>query len=596
MAYQPIENYGLIGDMHTVALVSLDASIDYLCLPHFDSPTVFGALLDDEKGGRFRIAPKGECWKIRQFYLPDTNILITRFLSESGVAEIMDFMPRPDVEYAHRLIRMVKVIRGEVDFEVLCSPRFDYARAAHRVEIGENQAVFRSQGNDGTVLRLHSREPLEASGDAVVSQFTLKSGEKTSFVLEEMRNEHPCVAANPEYVEHAFDSTLAYWRRWMRQSTYRGRWTTWVNRSALTLKLLSSQRFGSLAAAATFGLPEGLGGERNWDYRFTWIRDASLSAAALVDLGFHKEPEAFSRWIHDRYRDSKHDGSLQIMYGIDGHKDLSEQVLDHLDGYKQSRPVRIGNGAFDQLQLDIYGELLYFMDAYDIAVEPIYNDLWSNLQVSIAWLCDNWDREDEGVWEVRGGRRKFLYSRLTDWVGIDRAIRIATRNSLPGPIETWRKVRDTIHDEIYHNFWDEERGYFVQYKGSTTLDASCLLMPIAGFIAPRDPRWLSTLDAIGEQLVDDSLVYRYRTEEAASDGLAGTEGTFNMCSFWYVSCLARAGRVEEARLIFEKMLHYANHLGLYAEELGATGEHLGNFPQAFTHLGLIRAAMDLDDA
>lgn len=593
MVYQPIESYGLIGDMHTVALVSNEASIDYMCMPHFDSPTVFAALLDDDEGGRFRISAVMDNRRIRQFYIPDTNILMTRFLGVDGVAEVIDFMPTPEEQHAHRLVRQVKSIRGQVTFEMLCAPRFDYARAEHTLEIDGQQALFRPSHGHGRPLRLHATVPLKAAHLDVRARFTLGPGEEAAFVLEIAQDAHSSMAEGPGYPDEAFTTTLRFWREWMGRCRYRGRWGQAVNRSVLGMKLLTSAPCGSLAAAATFGLPESLRGERNWDYRYTWIRDASLTAASLIDVGFHEEARNYVNWILERYRKSQ-DGQLQIMYGIDGRSELTEQTLDHLDGYMGSRPVRVGNGAYSQLQLDIYGELLLFLERYDAEVEPIYNDLWMHVQKTINWVCKNWDREDEGVWEVRGGKRKFLYSRLMDWVGLDRAVRIAERRSLPAPLEHWRSVRDAIHDEIYHNFWDAEREVFVQYRGSTVLDASCLLMPITGFIAPRDPRWLSTLDAVGRELVEDSLVYRYRTDQAASDGLAGSEGTFSMCTFWYVDCLARAGRIEEARLIFEKMLHYAGNLGFYGEELGPTGEHLGNYPQAFTHLGLVGAARSLD--
>jgi GH15 family glucan-1,4-alpha-glucosidase len=595
MAYQPIEEYGLIGDMHTVALVSADASIDYMCMPHFDSPTMFAALLDDEKGGRFRIAAQMADRRVRQFYIPDTNILMTRFLGAEGVAEVIDFMPTPEAQHAHRLVRLVKTIRGRVAFEMLCAPRFDYARARHTLQVDDGQALFIPEASQARPLRLHASVNLETAGQDAIAHFTLAAGEEASFVLEVAHEGRDSVVNEPGYAEEAFARTLAYWRQWMAGCTYSGRWAQAVNRSALAMKLMTSAPCGSLAAAATFGLPESIKGERNWDYRYAWIRDGSLTAATLVNIGFHAEAQAFANWILDRYRESE-DGQLQIMYGIDGRRTLTEKMLDHLDGYMGSHPVRIGNGAYSQLQLDIYGELLLFLDRYDACVEPIYNDLWCHVQQSIDWLCENWDHEDEGVWEVRGGQRKFLYSRLMAWVGISSAIRIAERRDLPASVQRWRQVRDSIHDEIYENFWDADQGVFTQYRGSTVLDASCLLMPITGFVAPRDPRWLSTLDAIGEQLVDDSLVYRYRTNQAASDGLSGSEGTFSMCTFWYVDCLARAGRIEEARLIFEKMLHYAGPPGLYAEELGPTGEHLGNYPQAFTHLGLVGAARSLDAA
>lgn len=597
MTSHPIENYALIGDMHSVALVSPGGSIDYMCMPHFDSPTIFAALLDDKKGGRFQIDPVIEERRVRQFYIPDTNILMTRFLSLDGVAEIIDFMPTPEEQHAHRVVRWVKSVRGSVAFDLHCEPRFDYARAGHALHVSKTQALFRSDGDDATTLRLWSTVALAPDGPAATARFTLESGETAAFVLEVVpEDDEVSDAADPGYVEEAFRTTLGFWRQWVQQSSYRGCWTKEVNRSALAIKLLTSEPTGAIAAAATFGLPESVAGERNWDYRYTWIRDASLTASTLIDIGYRREAMAYAGWILDRYRHADRPGELQIMYGIDGRKDLKEEILEHLDGYLGSRPVRIGNGAFDQLQLDIYGELLLFLDRYDAEVEPMSHELWGHVVASANWLCDNWDREDEGVWEVRGGKRKFLYSRLMDWVGLDRALRIARRRSLPAPVDAWRSCRDAIHKEIHQNFWDADRQFFTQYRGSNVLDAACLLMPLVGFIAPRDPRWVATLDAIGRELVDDSLVYRYRTDQAASDGLAGSEGTFSMCSFWYVDCLARAGQTEEARLIFEKMLHYAGHTGLYGEELGPTGLHLGNYPQAFTHLGLIGAARSLDAA
>jgi GH15 family glucan-1,4-alpha-glucosidase len=367
-----------------------------------------------------------------------------------------------------------------------------------------------------------------------------------------------------------------------------------INRSALILKLLTSKPYGSIVAAPTFGLPEVIGGERNWDYRYTWIRDTSFTLYALIRLGYTEEAAAFMKWIEDRCNDLNSDGSLQIMYGIDGSRELTETTLPHFEGYCCSSPVRIGNGAYDQLQLDIYGELMDSVYLYDKFGEPISYELWRNMTHLMEYVCENWRREDEGIWEVRGGRQEFLYSRLMCWVALDRAIRLALKRSFPAPLDRWYAVRNEIYLEIMDNFWDPGRRSFIQHTGSSTVDASSLLMPLVKFIGPTDPRWLSTLQAIEEELVDDSLVYRYKTESAASDGLSGEEGTFSMCSFWYVECLSRSGDFEKARFVFEKALGYANHLGLYAEELGPQGEHLGNFPQAFTHLGLISSAYDLN--
>ncbi len=594
MPYQPIENYGIIGDLHTVALVGMNGSIDFLCFPHFDSPSVFAALLDHEKGGRFQIYPILCDPLPKQLYLPDTNILLTRYLSPEGVAEVSDFMPIHSMYHSHVVIRRAKCIRGEVHFRMTCEPRFNYARATHRVERGEKELLFISEGDDKTVLRLRSTHPLEVVNGDGKAEFTLSSGESATFILEETGREDRSRPCTIEAVPEAFKKTVNFWRSWLNKSSYRGRWRETVNRSALTLKLLFSEPHGSLVAAPTFGLPETIGGERNWDYRYTWIRDASFTLYGLIRLGFTEEASAFMHWLEARCAELSPDGSLQIMYGTDGRHELTEETLSHLEGYRKSAPVRIGNGAYDQLQLDIYGELMdsvYLSNKYG---EAISFDLWQNLVRLNDWVCKNWRKPDEGIWEVRGGKKHFLYSRLMCWVAIDRAIRLAHKRSFPAPLDRWYKTRDEIHHDITTNFWDRKRKAFVQHKGAVTTDASSLLMPLVKFIGPTDPRWLSTLRAIEEDLVHDSLVFRYRIGEAASDGLEGEEGTFSMCTFWYAECLSRAGDVEKARFYFEKMLGYANHLGLYAEELGPSGEHLGNFPQAFTHLGLISAAHNLD--
>jgi GH15 family glucan-1,4-alpha-glucosidase len=596
MNYQPIENYGVIGDLHTVALVGMDGSIDFMCFPHFDSPTVFAALLDSKKGGRFRIAPVLNGVRHKQLYLPDSNILLTRFLSSEGVAEISDFMAVEGTRegHWHDLVRRVKAVRGEIRFRMVCAPRFDYGRRAHRVQQEKGAVLFLPEGEGFAALRLRTKAPLELKDGAAVAEFTLRAGETMAFVLEEAcpHEESPSVA--DDYVAEAFKGTLNYWRNWIGRSNYRGRWREMVDRSALTLKLLTSHQHGSVVAAPTFGLPEVIGGERNWDYRYTWIRDASFTLYGLIRLGFTEEAAHFMKWIEARCGELNPDGSLQIMYGIDGRHALPEETLSHFEGYRGSSPVRIGNGAYDQLQLDIYGELMDSVYLYDKYGDPISYDLWSNLVRLIDWVCANWRRRYEGIWEVRGGKQEFLYSRLMCWVAVDRGVRLAQKRSFPAPLERWLKTRNEIYQEIFTNFWDEQRGCFVQHKGSTNLDAANLLMPLVKFISPKDPRWLSTLHAIERELVDDSLVYRYRTGDGAPDGLKGEEGTFTMCSFWLVECLSRSGDTRKARYRFEKMLGYANHLGLYAEELGRSGEHLGNFPQAFTHLGLISAATDLD--
>ena len=595
MPYQPIENYGVIGDLHTVALVGMNGSIDFMSFPHSDSPTVFAALLDEKKGGRFQIAPMFATSNHKQLYLPDTNVLLTRFLSAEGVAEVSDLMPLEEDGHghAHNLVRRVKTVRGEITFRMICEPRFDYGRATHRVTQTYDGVVFVSDGPDKTALRLCCEVPVRIENGAAIAEFPLRSNESVSFVLEQAVPGEPSPASSPSYVSRSFKETVNFWHRWVARSTYRGRWREVVNRSALTLKLLTSRAHGSVVAAATFGLPEEVGGERNWDYRYTWIRDASFTLYGLIRLGYTQEAGEFMKWIEARCAEPNDDGSLQIMYGIDGRHHLTEEHLPHLEGYLKSSPVRIGNGAYDQLQLDIYGELMDSVYLYDKYGDPISYDQWENLTRLVDWVCDNWQRKDEGIWEVRGGQQAFLYSRVMCWVAVDRAFRLAHKRSLPAPLDRWHRTRTNIYREVFTKFWNEPRRAFVQHADTTAMDASALIMPLVRFIGPKDPRWMSTLRAIHQDLVDDSLVYRYRTEEV-SDGLAGGEGTFCICTFWFVECVARSGDLQGARFLFEKALGYANHLGLYAEELGPHGEHLGNFPQAFTHLALISAAYDLD--
>lgn len=598
MPYQPIDSYGMIGALETIALVSRAASIDFLCFPRFDSPTVFAALLDDAKGGRFSISPRGDL-RNNQLYIPETNVLVTQFLDDDGIGEVTDFMPIGHVRHKHRIVRRVQTLKGTMRFHLHCEPRFDYARTGHRCTVGDAGVVFTPDDPDAGGARLRCLNPavtLHVENGVVTADFELGANETADFVFEVADDDVHTTAEEEAFVDTSLAETLRYWRDWVRFGQYPRRWREMVVRSALTMKMLCSSETGGIAAAATFGLPEEVGGERNWDYRFTWIRDASLTAATLTSLGLTEEMTAFIRWVTDRYADSDHNGMLQIMYGIDGRKDLSEQTLDHLEGYRGSAPVRIGNGAYDQLQIDIYGELMVAVDAYDARCEPVSNELWTAVTHSVNWTCNNWRRKDEGVWEVRGGPQEFLYSRLMSWVAIDRGVRIAERRGLPAPLENWRTVRDEIYREVFDRFYNEERQTFVQARDADTLDASCLLMPLLGMISPTDPKWLSTLDAIGEELVEGSFVYRYRTTAAASDGLAGSEGTFTMCSFWYVECLTRAGRLDEARLFFEKLHGFSGTLGLYSEELSAGGVALGNYPQNFTHLGVVQAALVLDDA
>lgn len=589
-ACTPIENHAIIGDLNTVALVALDGTIDFCCFPRFDSPTIFASLLDRERGGFFQIEPQLDGAKLRQLYLPDSNILLTRSLAESGVAELSDFMPVANGDVAHNLVRRIKTVRGEIRYRMVCAPRFDYGRASHRCERAGDDVIFTSEGNDQVSLRLRCSVPVKIENGAAVATFTLKPDESASFILEDANEDLDCNTGR--YVAESFKHTLNFWRQWIGHCRYQGRWREMVNRSALTLKLLVAQPFGSLVAAPTFGLPEVVGGSRNWDYRYTWIRDASFTIYALMRLGYTEEAAAFNRWIEDRCRELKPEGALQIMYRLDGGHDLREDTLDHLAGYRDSRPVRIGNGAAQQVQLDIHGELMDSVYLYNQWGKPISHDLWHNLVRLVDWVAAHWRERDAGIWETRKGPQEFLYSRLMCWVAIDRGVRLAMKRSFPAPLRHWIEQRDAIYEDIFTNFWDDKQQSFVQHVGSHTLDASCLLMPLVKFISPTDPRWLSTLKAIDHTLVEDSLVYRYGRDDPSHEGTA--DGTFCMCTFWFAECLARAGDAKRARFVFEKMLGYANHVGLYAEQLGPAGEHLGNFPQAFTHLGLISAAYALD--
>jgi pentatricopeptide repeat protein len=602
--YPDIGDHGLIGDLQTAALVTTDGTVDFFCCPRFDSPTVFASLLDADKGGYFKIAPDRDDYIAKQLYFPDSAMLITRFMTPDGVGEVQDFMPVIEGKPTdrHRLVRMLKVARGTMRFKLDLQPRFDYGRSKHTLQITEHGAVFRSGAMELTVHTSGRRDPgdpaaaeVTPAGDGLRATISMREGQIGGIVLESMGGQPRSL--RPADIHRLADDTARYWRTWLHRSSYRGRWREMVSRSAMTLKLLTYEPTGAPVAAATLGLPEQTGGERNWDYRYTWIRDGSLTMHALANLGYLEEAAKFGVWLRDRVTESagaNGAGPLKIMYRVDGSSDLTEYNLDHFEGWRGSRPVRVGNGAADQLQLDIYGEALDAILTGDEHGLPINHAGWQAMTGVVDWICENWDQPDEGVWETRGGRKDFTYGRFQCWVALDRAIRLAQKHGRPANIAAWAVERDRIYNQVMQRGWNKKAKAFVQHYATDVLDSSLLLMPLEGFVSPSDPLWLSTLQAMDKELVSDSLVYRYNPA-ASPDGLHGDEGTFSLCTFLYVDALARAGRLEDAELTFQKMQTYGNHLGLYSEEIGSTGEQLGNFPQAFTHLALINSAITLND-
>jgi GH15 family glucan-1,4-alpha-glucosidase len=592
--YPAIEDHAVIGDLHTVALVAADGTIDWCCLPRFDSPTVFGSLLDADRGGSFAVSCDAD--RIRQLYMPDSNVLVTRFLGAESVGEVVDFMvPRqesgPPMRRGHLLVRRLQAVRGEVTFTISCRPAFDFGQKDHGVHVLDRGGAMFSCSGGQAELALRSTQRFSVAGQAATAVVTLAPGQRVDLLLEWDGPPNPPAQGEADQL---MDYTMTYWRNWLRQSGYQGRYREVVERSALVLKLLVYQRTGALVAAPTTSLPESVGGTRNWDYRYTWIRDAAFTLYGLMRLGFTEEAGAFMTWLEARCREAPAGKGLRVLYSIDGNPDVPESTLDHLEGYKGSQPVRVGNSAAEQLQLDIYGEVMDSVYLFNKYGRPIGYELWEALGRQLDWLEKNWRLPDDGIWESRGGRHRNTYSALMTWVAFERATRITRQRGLPAPESRWREAADSAYHAVQRHGWSADRRAYVGHLGGTTLDASVLVMPLVKFAGPSDPRFLATLDRVSEELASDSLVRRY--EPDGSDGLAGGEGTFNLCSFWYVEALTRAGRIAEGRYVFEKMLTHANHVGLFAEEIGQSGEALGNFPQAFTHLALISAATNLDRA
>ena len=594
MSYLPIEHHGVIGDLHTAALIGIDGNIDWLCLPNFDSPSLFASLLDDRKGGHFRVAALATEARGRQMYLPDSNILLTRFLTPDGVGEVVDFMPihaggGPKERSDHQVVRMVRGVRGEIPFRMECRPAFDYARSPALSEKTEFGARFSAAG--GPVIDLVTPLALRVEDGTAAAEFRVREGDRIPIVLAQSDGgTPPPLDRLGEICQGEFRRTLRFWQDWIMRNSYQGRWREMVKRSALTLKLLTFRPTGAIVAAATTSLPERIGGDRNWDYRYTWIRDAAFTVYAFLRIGFTEEAAQFIEFLE---KDCQIEKGLQVLYGIDGRREIPEVRLDHLDGYRGSRPVRVGNLAAKQFQLDIAGDLMDAIYLHDKYSEALSHRLWNIVRGISDWVCDNWKRQDEGIWEVRGGAKHFTFSKMMCWVALDRAYRLSMKESLPAARDRWLSTRDEIYQTIMDRGFSRNQNSFVQTLDGETLDASMLLAPLVKFASPSDPRVLGTLDAIQARLESDNLVRRY-DPRVAPDGIGEEEGTFSMCTFWLAESLARAGRLETARLTFEKMLGYANHLGLYSEEIGLTGESIGNFPQAFTHMGLISAAVNIN--
>jgi GH15 family glucan-1,4-alpha-glucosidase len=588
-----IEEYGFIGNMLSCALVARDGSIDWLCLPRFDSDACFAALLGTEENGRWLIAPKGEVVRVTRRYRPGTAILETSFETAEGAVTLIDFMPLAEDEEHVDILRIVRGDRGHVAMGLELVLRFDYGQTApwvNRTDYGLRAVA----GPDALELRT----PVELEGKEMrtLASFSVGAGAEVPFALTWHPSHRPPTRRWDPAERLA--ETESWWREWSGACTFaRGEQHPWreaVVRSLVTLKGLTFQPTGGIMAAATTSLPEAIGGERNWDYRYCWIRDATLTLLALLTSGYRDEARAWREWMLRAAAGNLK--QLQIMYGLAGERLLTEIELPWLPGYEGSRPVRIGNAAYSQLQIDVYGELL---DALHVGrkfmLEPSQAS-WSFQKVLLADLEEKWREPDEGIWEVRGGRRHFTHSRLMAWVAFDRGVKAVEDFGLTGPVEHWRAVREEIRDDILTNGWSGKRDSFVQYYGGDALDASLLLIPSVGFLPPDDPRVISTVEAIQRELVEDGLVLRYRPEETP-DGLRGNEGTFLVCSFWLVDALTMLGRLDEAEALFEHLLSLRNDLGLLAEEYDPrNGRQLGNFPQAFSHVGLVNAANNLISA
>ena len=580
-----IEDYALIGDTHTIALVGTNGSIDWLCLPRFDAPACFAALLGTAENGFWDIVPGTEVVRTRRRYRGPTLVLETEFETGHGAARVVDCMP-PWRSHS-RIVRVVEGVRGEVPMRMRFKPRFDYGRSRPWVSQAED-ALRVGAGPDA--LELRSDVPLRDHDFQHTAEFTVGPGRRVSFLL----TAYPSWEAPPAPIEPgaAPDETEAWWREWSGRSTYHGGWAEEVGRSLITLKALTYAPTGGIVAAPTTSLPEFLGGVRNWDYRYCWLRDAVFTLDALMSAGYVEEAVSWRDWVLRAVAGDPED--LQIMYGLGGERRLDEYELGWLSGYEHSRPVRIGNAASGQRQLDVYGEVLdtvYRARQHGIPPAP---DGWSAIQRTIEWLETHWREPDEGIWEVRGPKRHFVHSKVMAWVAADRTVRAIEEMGLDGPVERIRQMRADIHAEVCREGYDAGRNTFTQYYGSAQLDAALLLIPHVGFLPASDPRVVGTIEAVQRELVRDGFVMRYIPDTEAADGLPPGEGAFLACSFWLVNDLALIGRHREAQDLFRRLLALQNDVGLFAEEYDPGLKRLvGNFPQAFTHLALISSAKAL---
>lgn len=599
--YLKINDYSIIGDLLTVALVGKDGSIDWYCIPHINSPSVFAAILDKEKGGYCSIQPARK-FSSKQQYVPQTNVLETRFKTSTGYLTVTDFMPvkhvgKPYENTFPTLIRKITCTKGHVDVKINFKPQFDYARSKMSFE-KTGRGVMANNSHES--LYMDTTIEMETDNQGAEGTLQMKQGETTWVTLQYNDDRH----LTEEQCERALETTIAFWRSWVNDcdvcqtetGLFKGPWKEVIIRSGLVLKLLIQDMTGAICAAATTSLPETIGGERNWDYRFNWIRDAAFTVRALYKLGYVEESRKNLEWFMKICTENIHPEKIQIMYGLHGETDLEEQTLDHLSGYMNSKPVRIGNGAAKQKQLDIYGELVnVFYETSRFGID-VSDKEWQLLTKVVDHVCEVWNTKDAGIWEVRSGYQHFVHSKLMCWVALDRAIKIADKQQKESPREKWSKIRDEIHADILKKGFNEKINSFVQYYGSDIIDATCLLIPIYKFLPFNDPRIQGTVNAVLKRITTkEGLVYRY--EHRTDDGLKGEEGAFLLCSFWLIDVLAYSGRIEEAKSLLYKMLDYASPTGLLAEEYDPKSKQaLGNYPQAYSHIGLINSALYIEKA